>query len=63
MVIVYEEQARYEEAEPLLLEVLETRTQTIESLNNLIARYEAWNKPEKAKEWQAKQAQIEDFGE
>jgi hypothetical protein len=30
-------------------------------LNNLIALYEAWNKPEKAKEMRAKLAQIEDF--
>jgi len=27
---------------------------SIESLNNLIALYEAWNKPEKAKEWREK---------
>jgi hypothetical protein len=25
--------------------------------------YEAWNKPEKAEEWQAKLVQIEDFEE
>jgi hypothetical protein len=25
--------------------------------------YETWNKPEKAEEWQAKLAQIEDFEE
>jgi hypothetical protein len=30
-----------------------------ESLNNLIELYEAWNKPEKAKEWRAKLPQIE----
>jgi hypothetical protein len=30
---------------------------------NLIALYDAWNKPEKAKEWRAKMAQIEDFEE
>jgi hypothetical protein len=34
---------------------------TLESLNNLIDLYEAWNQPEKAKEYRAKLAQIEDF--
>jgi hypothetical protein len=29
----------------------------------LIAPYEAWNKPEKAKEWRGKLSQIEDFEE
>jgi hypothetical protein len=32
-------------------------------LNNLIDLYEAWNKPEKANQWRAKQAQTEDFEE
>jgi hypothetical protein len=32
-------------------------------LNNLIDLYKAWNKPEKANEWRAKLAQIEDFEE
>ena len=36
---------------------------TLQSLNNLINLYEAWNKPEKAEEWRAKAAQIEDFEE
>jgi hypothetical protein len=36
---------------------------TIEPSNRLIDLYKAWNKPEKAKEWQAKLAQIEDFEE
>jgi hypothetical protein len=36
---------------------------TLESLVNLIALYEAWNKPEKAEEWRLKLAQIEDFEE
>jgi hypothetical protein len=30
---------------------------------NYIDFYEAWKKPEKAKEWRAKPAQIEDFDE
>jgi hypothetical protein len=34
---------------------------TLESWNNLIALYEAWNKPEKAKEWRVKLTQIEDY--
>ena len=32
---------------------------TIESLNNLIALYEAWNKPEEAEKWRAKFPQTE----
>jgi len=32
---------------------------TLESWNNIIALYEAWNKPEKANEWQAKPTQTE----
>jgi len=30
-------------------------------MRNSIEPYAAWNKPEKAKEWQAKLAQIEDY--
>jgi len=33
----------------------------LESWHNLVDLYEAWNKPEKAKEWRAKLAQIEDL--
>jgi hypothetical protein len=58
-------------AEPLLLEALagrrlklgDTHPHTIESWHNLIDLYEAWNKPEKAKEWRAKLMQIKDFEE
>jgi len=32
-------------------------------MEQLIALYEAWNKPEKANEWRAKLAQMEDFEE
>jgi hypothetical protein len=41
------------------LKLGDTRPHTLESLNNLIDLYEAWNKPEKAKEWQAKLQQTE----
>jgi len=49
---------QYQHAERLLLEALEGRLlklgdqhpQTIESIKSLITLYEAWNKPEKAKE-------------
>ena len=61
------EQARYEEAEKLLIEAVEgrrlklsdTHPHTVESLNNLIELYEAWGKPEKAEEWRAKLLQTE----
>jgi len=35
----------------------------LQSWNNLIDLYETWNKPEKAQEWRAKLAQIEDSEE
>jgi len=50
------------EVELLLLEVVEgrrlklgdTHPHTLESLDNLIETYEAWNKPEEAEKWRAK---------
>ncbi len=60
--MLYKEQDRYEEVEKLLVEAVEgrllklgdTHPHTLQSLNNLISLYEAWSKPEKAKEWRAK---------
>jgi hypothetical protein len=60
-----------DKAGPILLEALEgrrlkladTHPHTLESLNILIDLYEAWNKHEKAKDWQTKLAQIQDFEE
>jgi hypothetical protein len=65
--VLYKEQARYEEAEPLLIEALngrrlklgDTHPRTRESLNNLIELYDAWDKSEKAEEWRAKLPQKE----
>lgn len=37
----------------------EVAERTMESINNLIDLYEAWDKPEKAKEWRAKLQQTE----
>lgn len=53
LAVLYKEQARYDEAEKLLLEAIEgrrlrlgdTHPHTVESMNNLIDLYEAWNKP------------------
>ena len=67
LAVLYKEQGRYEEAEPLLLAAVEGRhlklgekhPHTLESLNNLIDLYEAWNKPEKAEQWRAKLPQKE----
>jgi len=42
-------------------EELNTPPHMLKSWNNLIQLYEAWNKPEKVKEWRAELAQIEDF--
>jgi tetratricopeptide (TPR) repeat protein len=64
---VNKEQAKYQDAEDLLIDAVEGRIQklgrqyqdTKESLNNLIDLYEAWGKPEKADEWRAKLPQAE----
>jgi hypothetical protein len=61
LAVLYNEQGLCEEIEKLLLAAIEgrrlklgdTHPHTLESINNLIALYEAWNKPEKAKEWRA----------
>jgi len=45
------------------LKLGDTHPHTIESLNNLIDLYEAWGKPEKAKEWRAKLPQTEAVNE
>ena len=60
--MLYKEQARYDEAEPLLVEAVtgrrlklgHTHPHTLESWNNLIELYEASGKQEKADEWRAK---------
>jgi tetratricopeptide (TPR) repeat protein len=64
---VYAAQGRYDEAEPLLTKAYNGRISklgpehphTLESLNNLIELYEAWEKPERAEEWRAKLPQTE----
>jgi hypothetical protein len=55
-------QIRYDRVDRLSAEAIEgrglklgdTHPHTIDSLNQLINVYEAWNKPEKAEQWQAK---------
>jgi len=64
LAVLYKEQGLYDKAEPLLLEgrrlkLGDTHPHTIESINNLIELYEAWNKPEKAEQWRAKLPQTE----
>ncbi|MFC1634052.1 tetratricopeptide repeat protein [Planctomycetota bacterium] len=67
LVTLYEEQVRYDDAEPLLIQAFEgwhlklgdTHPHTIESWKNLIKLYEAWNKLEKADQWRAKLPQKE----
>ena len=62
LAVLYKEQARYNEAEKLLLDAVEgrrlklgdTHPHTLESWHNLIELYEAWNKSEKANQWRAK---------
>jgi len=67
LALLYKEQGDYAKAEPLLVEALkdrrlklgDTHPHTLQSLNTLIDLYGAWNKPEKAKEWQARLPQTE----
>jgi tetratricopeptide (TPR) repeat protein len=67
LAILYKEQGCYDEAEKLLSEAIEghllrlsdTHPHTIESMNNLIALYEAWNKPEEAEKLRAELPQME----
>ena len=67
LVVLYKEQARYDEAEPLLLEAVEgrrlklgdTHPHTLESIKNLIGLYELLNKPEEAEKLRAKSPQTE----
>jgi len=63
----YSRQIVYAKAKPLLFEALEghrlklgdTHPHTLDSLENLIDLYEAWNKPEKAEEWRSKLPETE----
>ena len=60
----YKEQGRYNVSESPLMEAIkgrrlklgDTHPYTLESINNLIALYEAWNKPEEAEKWQVELA-------
>ena len=64
---LYIDLARYRDAEPLLLQEYQRRetlfgpkhTHTIAQVRQLVSLYEAWNKPDKADEWQAKLQQTE----
>ena len=55
-------QARYEDAEPLLLEAYHGREaklgpehpHTIDSLNQFVSLYEAWDKPDEAEKWRTR---------
>ena len=67
LAVLYKVQELYDKAEPLLKEAYDgrrltlgdTHPQTLESWNNLIELYKAWNKPEKANEWRAKLPEVE----
>jgi hypothetical protein len=70
LAVLYKKQARYEEAEKLLLEAVEgrclklgdTHPHTLESLNTLIDLYETWNNPEKAEAWRTELPPMEAGG-
>ena len=65
--MLYKEQDRYDEAEPLLVEAVkgrwlklgDTHPHTLESWNNLIEFYNAWDKPEEAEKWRPKLPKTE----
>jgi len=67
LAVLYKEQGDFNRAELLLLQAVEgrrlklsnTHPHTLESWKNLIELYEAWNKPEKAKEWRSKLPKTE----
>jgi tetratricopeptide (TPR) repeat protein len=67
LAVLYKERDDFEKAEQLLLETIEGRRLKLgdthphmqQSLNNLIELYEAWGKPEKAREWRAKLPKTE----
>jgi hypothetical protein len=69
--VLYKELVRYEDSESLLVETFEgqrlklgdNHPHTLESWNNLIALYNAWDKPEKANEWRAKLPKTEAIDE
>ncbi len=71
LAVLYKEQARYKEAEKLLLGAVEgrrlklgdTHPHTLQSGHNLIELYEALGKLEQAEEWQAKLPQSEAAGQ
>jgi len=62
LAVLYKQQGRYDDAVPLLLAAVQGRRlklgdqhpHTIDSLNQLIKLYEAWDKPQKVKEWRTK---------
>lgn len=59
---MYRRLARYEDAEPLLLDAFHGREsklgpehpQTLNSLRELVRLYESWNKPDEAEKWRAR---------
>ena len=71
LAVVYRDQGRYDEAEPLYTKTLEIRRRvlgeghpdTLESVNNLVELYEAWGKQEKAEEWRARLPRKKDTEE
>ena len=62
LAVLYKEQGRYDEAEPLLRQAIKGRTEklgpqhphTLASIKNLIDLYEIWGKRKEAEEWREK---------
>jgi hypothetical protein len=65
--MLYIRQARHGDAEPLLLEAFRGREtklgpghpHAVESLNQLVALYESWNKRDETAKWRMKLSQTE----
>jgi hypothetical protein len=62
--VLHKMQGKYEDAQLLLHEAVDGRTEklgpqhphTLASIRNLIELYDAWNKPDEAEQWRAKDA-------
>ena len=63
----FKDQQRYDKAEPLMLRAVwgrritlgDAHPDTLESWQNLIDLYEAWNKPDEAERWRSRRPQTE----
>jgi len=66
LAMLYREQARYEDAKPLLLEAFHGRAtklspehpHTLDSPKQLVSLYESWGRPDEAEKWRSRLVQT-----